>query len=1411
MGQVDSRCVGIAVLGPLSIDGVASVLGRRDRAVLSALAVRPGEVLSADQLAEVLWPDEPPASWAKVVQGCVVRLRKVLGQGSIETLPSGYRLTMAHDQIDAQRFERATERARVLLNASDDADRAAFVLGEALSLWRGQALGDVEDWAPGRIEAGRLDELHREAEELYVEASLRSGHSDKVLARAQSLVHEQPLRERRWALLALAQYQAGQQNEALITLRRVRKVFNRDLGVDPGPQLSQLEQAMLRQDPALFERAPLPEPSAVCPYRGLLPYDTDNADTFFGRSDDVDECLQQLSATRVLAVVGPSGSGKSSMVRAGVVAALRRDGLDVMVLTPGRHPTEAIAMLPRRSASTILVVDQCEEVFSLCEDVAERERFLDALVDQAATGSLVVALRADHLVDVSEHRGFAGVVARGLHLISGMREAELRAAIAEPARLAGLDVDPALVQILVQEVSGNPGALPMLSHALQETWQRREGRNLTVAGYEASGGIREAVARSAEQVYSGVATDQQPMLRALLLRLVAPSPEGDPVRTRMPRRLVVTDPAHDQMIDVLVGSRLVTSDEGVVEIAHEALAREWPRLREWLEEDVEGQRILHHLASAADSWDALGRPDSELYRGVRLAKALDWRARTTPSLSALERDFLDTSEHLAQAELRSVQERARHQVRINRRLRGVLAVAAVLILVTTAVGAYALRQTRKAETAADTAKAAAVTEQARRLGAHALLAPDISQSLLLAVQGVRLDDSPETRVNLLAAMARQPRLVRSVPAAGDYIDFLQVSEDGTRVAFPDDKGGVHLYDAATSRLLESQHVDSAAQSQFLLLAFSPRDEYLAVGIGSSDARPVRLLDAHSLEPTGPNLEVPGTVATFVSDVDFSADGRYLAASLQRPPPSDTFPSNDPSFVLVWDLRFPDRQPERVRTFAYSQALELSPDGRTVYTAFPLTAYDVATGRKIWSTEFTSFFNLALTRDGKLLASEVQTDGATGAIRLTDARTGETLQILRAHEDRPRDMRFSNDGRLLASAGRDGRLIVWDVADGEPLVVTDTFEISWSVGFSPDGRRVYTGGDDATLRTWDLHGDQRFLRRMVALPGGQEFGDVHASPDGTRFGYVSSDSSASSVLFLDTTTGGRRQAKIPGDFAAGAWHPDGRHFAVVDASGTVTVLDAETGKRSMRADVLDDVEIYSLGYVDGGERLVAGGRDDKMTFVDAETLLPSGRSFAIPSDCCPVGAPDGGTAIAFEGSADGAKETWRVIDTESGAVLGEGPLDLDVYDAEFSPDGEQVAVTGNSGEVVVIDVSSGRVTPSSTTGHAAAGYWVRWSPDGSRIVSGAEDGSVSLWNGETLDLLGTVVVPVETAPAAVSPAFTTNDQVTLASYDGRVYRWDTEFDGALAFACQMAGRNFSPSEWEAELPDLPYAETCPSRS
>jgi len=328
--------VGIAVLGPLTIEGDHRVLARRDRVVLAALAVRPGGVVSAEELADAIWPDTPPASWPKVVQGCVARLRKVLGAHAIVTVPRGYRLAVPMDEIDAQRFERAVSRARELL-AADDPERSGVVLADALSLWRGRPWVELDSWEPARIEATRLTELRYAADELHVESALRAGLHDEVLAKAEALVLDAPLRERRWVLLATAQYQAGRQGEALRTIRRLRTVLDRDLGLEPSRDVAALEEAILRQDPSLVVESALPEPSPECPYRGLMPYDVDDADCFYGRDAEVAACLRKLADQSVLAVMGPSGCGKSSLVRAGVAASLGRDGRRVVVMTPGPH------------------------------------------------------------------------------------------------------------------------------------------------------------------------------------------------------------------------------------------------------------------------------------------------------------------------------------------------------------------------------------------------------------------------------------------------------------------------------------------------------------------------------------------------------------------------------------------------------------------------------------------------------------------------------------------------------------------------------------------------------------------------------------------------------------------------------------------------------------------------------------------------------------------------------------------------------------------------------------------------------------------------------------------------------------------------------------------------------------------
>ena len=257
----------IGVLGPLTCDG--RVIGRRDRAVLTALALYVGRPLTADQLAQAVWGDRPPPSSRKALQGCVVRLRRLLGADRIETSVQGYRLDVPAEEVDARRFERLTLRGRELL-ALGEPERASAAVTEALDLWRGAAYEEVESWDPALIEAARLQELRLEAEELRVDASLRAGRHLDVLAAAESMVRGAPLREQRWTLLARAQYQAGSQADALRTIRRVKSLLADQLGLDPGRELALLEEAILRQDDSLLVDGVLPT-SPSCPYQGLMP------------------------------------------------------------------------------------------------------------------------------------------------------------------------------------------------------------------------------------------------------------------------------------------------------------------------------------------------------------------------------------------------------------------------------------------------------------------------------------------------------------------------------------------------------------------------------------------------------------------------------------------------------------------------------------------------------------------------------------------------------------------------------------------------------------------------------------------------------------------------------------------------------------------------------------------------------------------------------------------------------------------------------------------------------------------------------------------------------------------------------------------------------------------------------------
>ena len=431
---------------------------------------------------------------------------------------------------------------------------------------------------------------------------------------------------------------------------------------------------MLQQDPSLTGRAAAPRASELCPWPGLRAFDVAEADLFVGREVEVEQCLRRLEERSLLVVLGASGSGKSSLVRAGVVPALRRSGRAAVVLTPGAAAAASLAAaLANAGPDDVVVLDQLEEAFA-GRDQAETAAFLGDLERLLAAGrTLVVTLRADQVVALSADPRFALRAERCVLLLAPMDEEALRRAVEEPARLSGLRLESGLVDVLMTEVHGEAGALPLLGHALAETWARREGDVLTIAGYRASGGIYGAVAQSAERLYASLDAEGRATLRSVLNRLVVLTPTGDPVPARVPERVFAASPGATRALAGLVAARLVTAEADVVVVAHECLFGAWPRFSAWLEEDVGGQRIATHLQVAAEAWERADHPLDELYRGARLHAAIEWRDQGQPLLSSVEAEFLDASLAHERLEQRARERRLEAEARTNRQLRWALA------------------------------------------------------------------------------------------------------------------------------------------------------------------------------------------------------------------------------------------------------------------------------------------------------------------------------------------------------------------------------------------------------------------------------------------------------------------------------------------------------------------------------------------------------------------------------------------------------------------------------------------------------------------------------------------------------------------------------------------------------------------
>jgi WD40 repeat protein/serine/threonine protein kinase len=1058
------------------------------------------------------------------------------------------------------------------------------------------------------------------------------------------------------------------------------------------------------------------------PYKGLRAFQEADQGDFYGRKKLVEQLLKRLSEDsqlrRFLAVIGPSGSGKSSVVKAGLIPAIRRGSLResdswfITQMTPGAQPFQELAAallkvsrvplenltdtlraspdgLQKVAAGIapqglLLVIDQFEELFTLTASPEERLSFLKCITAAATNGLsnvwIIVTLRADYYDRPLLYPEFGEMLRERTLVVLPLSSAETEEAITGPAERYSLRFEPGLVSQIVADVGNVPGGLPLLQFALTALFDQRSGYTMTHAGYETTGGVLQSLGRRAESIYESLDPAKQRMARQVFLQLISTQDDREDTRKRI-RRARLQELAGNQqdmldaVLETFVHNRLLTFDyepqtrAPVVEVAHEALFRVWDRLKQWVETAQADLHLYHQLEVAADDWEKSSRDSNFLARGARLEQFEELAASPVLPLTDHQREFI-TAGDLAR-------KRARQRL-----IAGVVGLA-VVALVSLGLAIFALDRQNAAELERQSAATQLQIAQASDLATSALMQirsePDLS--LLLSLASLNAVDSVQGRSSLLDGLQTYPQLERQFQGYANPINALDQSPDGRWLVSGHENGSVIFWDVETGS--PAGDVLAAHAGPIQQVRFSP--DGLRLATSGTDQR-VRLWDV----PARTQLFDLEGHANAVRGLGYSLDGRWLASG------------DDDGIIIVWEA---------------------------------LTGEPIATLR---DAEGFGLSAVVFSPQGQWLAA----GGGDNRVRLWDTATWQLAQEpLAGHPNWVRDVQFLSDD-VLASAGSDGQVLFWSVPSGELLsgIVTDHAQERgvWRLAFSPDRTQVMTVSQDQTAQRWEIATGQPIGEPLNAHTAAVR--DARFAADGHSLFTAGMDARLLQWK-LDTPNVlatllpfGVTDVDNPPTILSVAMSLDGRYAASSGGESrpsggayAITIWEVSSGA-VVQTLLGHQNDVVDLKFTRTSESLVSSSTDQSIRVWDVATGENT-QTFNLPiySAFVPLAvSPDDRFMLA--GALDGSLFGWELSTGAPLTATFAGHTD-EVHGLAFSPDGRRLASASFDGSIRLWDAGSWELIRTLDAIPALYSQ-VIFSPDGQTLITGDREGVVRFWDAET---------------------------------------------------------------------------------